>query len=224
MENAKENQPEPGFMAQQLRKPSGEHARDVGQKMNKVNEPLYDLTFNVMQPKDNDSILEVGFGTGKFFDDLFNRAKGLKVSGIDYSEEMVEMANRDNRTSINSGKLDIELGSSSNLPYPSGLFDKVFCNMDIYFWDHPESHLKEIHRVLKPGGKFFTGMRTRESMLVFPFVEHGFNLYSISEWEEILTRHGLSVINTQTKMDPELEMGENKIQLKSCCIEAQKVV
>ncbi|MDR8393298.1 class I SAM-dependent methyltransferase [Aliifodinibius sp. S!AR15-10] len=223
MENAKENQPEPEFMAQQLRKPSGEHAGDVGQKMNKVNGPLYDLTFDVMQPRDNEAILEVGFGTGKFFDNLFARAKRLNVSGIDYSEKMVEMARQDNQPSINSGKLDLKLGNSSELPYASESFDKVFCNMVIYFWDHPESHLKEIHRVLKPGGKFFTGMRTRESMLVFPFVEYGFNLYSISEWEEILTRHVFSVINTQTQLDPELEMGENKIQLKSCCIEVQKV-
>ncbi len=216
------SKPDPEFIAQQLRKPTGDHAQEIGDKMDQVNEALFDLTLDVMRPQDNEAILEIGFGTGNFFDKLFARADGLQVSGIDYSEKMVETAKRLNRTSLNLGRLNIKLGRSDELPYPDRSFDKVFCNMVIYFWDHPEEHLREIHRILKPGGKFYTGLRTRKSMLHFPFVEYGFNLYETSEWNDILIQNGFSVINTHSQMDPEIDFEGNTLRLESCCIVARK--
>lgn len=217
-----EARPDPEFIAQQLRRPSGDFASKVGQKMNQVNEPLYDLTINVMQPDDSDMILEIGFGTGKFFNKLFSRADGLQVNGIDFSEAMVETAEKHNSDAISSGKLKIKQASSDALPFPDQSFDKVFCNMVIYFWDQPENHLKEIRRVLKPGGTFYTGIRTRESMLVFPFVEYGFNLYTTEEWEEVLGRNGFSLTGTHKRMDAELDFEDNKLRLESCCIVAER--
>ena len=221
-EPSTESKPDPEFIAQQLRKPSGDFAPEVGQKMDQVNEPLYDLTLDVMQPEDNDIILEIGFGTGKFFNKLFTHTNGLKVSGIDFSEAMIETAKKFNSDAISSGTLDVKLGNSDAIPFPDQTFDKVFCNMVIYFWDQPEKHLKEIQRVLKPGGTFFTGIRTRESMLVFPFVEYGFNLYSTEEWAEMLDQNGFSLIHTHNRLDPEIEVDGNKLRLESCCIVAEK--
>lgn len=223
-ESPTESKPDPELIAQQLRRPSGDFAPEVGQKMNTVNEPLYDLTLDIMQPEDNDLILEIGFGTGKFFDKLFARADGLQVSGIDFSEAMIEMAKGQNKEAISSGKLEIKNASSEEVPFPDQSFDKVFCNMVVYFWDRPEPHLKEIRRVLKPGGTFFTGIRTRKSMLVFPFVEYGFNLYTIEEWEQILEENGLSLLETHKRMDEELDFEGNKLCLESCCIAAEKKV
>ena len=92
--------------------------------------------------------------------------------------------------------------------------------MVIYFWDQPDAHLGEVRRVLKPGGVFYTGFRTRESMQVFPFVEHGFNLYGIEEWKAILDRNGFSVIQTHTATDPAMDFEGNTLRLESCCIAA----
>src|SRR5699024_1795421 len=212
---------DPAFIAQQLRRPSGDFASEVGQKMDQVNEPLYDLTLDVMEPEDNDRILEIGFGTGKFFDKLFARANGLQLSGIDFSEAMVETAKKHNSEAISSGKLEIKSASSEEIPFPDQTFDKVFCNMVIYFWDEPEKHLKEIQRVLKPKGTFYTGIRTRESMLIFPFVQYGFNLYTTEEWEGMLVQNGLSQRETICRKDPETEVDGNKLRLDSCCIVAE---
>jgi ubiquinone/menaquinone biosynthesis C-methylase UbiE len=135
---------------------------------------------------------------------------------------MVEAAGDYNREAITSGKLEIKTGSSAAIPYPDQSFDTVFCNMVIYFWDQPGEHLKEIGRVLKPVGTLYTGIRTRESMLVFPFVEHGFNLYSVEEWRTILGNNGFSLLDTHLQMDPELDFEGNKLSLESCCIVAGK--
>lgn len=40
----------------------------------------------------------------------------------------------------------------SSLPYPAESFDKVFSIHSVYFWVNPVDCLKELRRVLKPGG------------------------------------------------------------------------
>lgn len=216
-----EAKPDPEFIARQLRRPSGDFASKVGQKMNQVNKPLYDLTYDIMEPQEGDKILEIGFGNGKFFAELLASQSGLQISGIEFSEAMVKAAKEYNRDATFSGTLDVKLGNSDAIPFPDQTFDKVFCNMVVYFWDQPDVHLKEIQRVLKPRGAFYTGIRTRESMMVFPFVEYGFNLYSTEEWEEILLQHGLSLRKTIRRTDPEIEVDGNKLRLESCCIVAE---
>lgn len=216
------SKPDPEFVASQLRKPSGEYAQEVGENMDRVNESLYDLTLDVMDPQENDRILEVGFGTGKFFDKLFLNESRLQVKGIDYSEEMVETAKNNNRNSIASGKLDVRLGRSDNIPFPDESFDKIFCNMVVYFWEAPQKHLKEIYRVLKPDGLFYTGIRSKQSMTAFPFVKYGFKLYEIPEWKETLTQNGFSIVDTEIQTDPAIEFKGNKLKLESWCIVAQK--
>ena len=214
--------PDPKFIAQQLREPSGEFAEQVGKNMNKVNEALYFLTLETMQLQDEERVLEIGFGTGKFFERLLEEAKGLQVNGIDFSDEMVKTALENNRDAVDSGDLEIKWGRSDDIPFPNETFDKVFCNMVIYFWDKPEKHLKEVYRVLKPGGTFFTGIRTPESMMVFPFVKYGFNLYETEEWQETLKQNGFSFSVVQGRTDPEIEMEGNKLRLESRCIAARK--
>jgi ubiquinone/menaquinone biosynthesis C-methylase UbiE len=174
-----------------------------------------------MEFEKNDQILEIGFGTGKFFDKLFDGNDTIQVNGIDYSEDMVEMARETNQENISKGNLKIIQGNRDAIPFPDHSFDKVFCNMVIYFWDQPEKHLKEIKRVLKPGGMFYTGLRTRVSMLVFPFVEYGFNLYSIKEWKENLNKNGFKSQQIHKRFDPQMEIDGNNLQLESCCIVAQ---
>jgi len=102
-------------MTKQLRKPSGLLAGKVSNKMNEVNEVIYDLTLGSMRLRDSDSVLEIGFGNGKFFDKLFSNGKNLKVSGIDYSKDMVKIARKNNHSSTKDGKLNLQFGSSDNL-------------------------------------------------------------------------------------------------------------
>lgn len=220
--NLFKSDPGPEFFAQQLRKPSGDFAENVGDKMNKVNGPLYDLMTDVIEFEKNDRVLEIGFGNGRFFEKLFSVESSLKLVGIDHSKEMVEAAKQKNLESIDSGRLHIQKGRSDSLPFEDQSFDKVFCNMVVYFWENPKPHLKEIKRVLKPGGKFFTGMRTRESMMNFPFVEYGFTLYETEEWEQILSHNGFKHLDTRPKLDPSIELEIGGIQLESCLIVSEK--
>lgn len=213
---------DPQFIAQQLRKPSGEFAFKIAEKMNTGNKPLYDLTFKALQLNEGDRLLEIGFGNGIHFKELLSFKKDLQLYGIDYSADMVKLATALNQKYIDSGEIVVTEGSSDQLPYEDQSFDIVFCNMVIYFWENPENHLDEIYRVLKPGGKFYTGMRTKESMLKFLFTKFGFNLYTIDEWTSILIKKNFRVSNTMRSPDPEFDDFDKPIQLESVSIAAVK--
>ena len=213
---------DPRMVAAQLRKPSGEAAEGIGDKMDQVNEPLFDLTRSAMQPGPHERILEIGFGTGTYIPRLFAMVEELEVHGIDYSPEMVAQASRCNSTLIEAGRLKLLTGKSDQTPFPEAYFDKVFCNMVVYFWDRPEPHLAEIHRVLKPCGQFFIGMRTKDSMLEFPFAAHGFVLHEPEEWSAILEQNGFTCREAGRQLDPAIEIDNGTTQMESVCLAAGK--
>jgi SAM-dependent methyltransferase len=215
--------PDPKFIAEQLRKPSGRFAKDISLSMNHFNEVLYEHTIKTMQLKEGEHLLEIGYGNGKFFKKLFNEAENLKISGIDFSDKMFKAAKVNNKDLISAEKLLLHLGNSSKLPFPDAVFDKVFCINVIYFWEKPEAHLSEIHRVLKPGGRFYTAVRAKESMLKFPFIAHGFTLYDDKEWEAVLSLNNFILQETDKSEDPEVEINGQMEQLTSVCFVAQKV-
>lgn len=210
------------LIAEQLRKPAGEFAGKVADKMSVGNRPLYDLALQAMEIKENDMILEIGFGGGEHFKDFLTRVENVQIRGIDYSEDMVKRASTNNGNFIDNGQLKLFLGNSNSLPFQDEAFDRVFCNMVVYFWEDPAEHLKEIRRVLKPGGKFYTGMRSRDSMLQLPFTKYGFNLYTETAWRSILEENGLLVQGSTYKTDPALEEGGKEIQLESIFITSEK--
>lgn len=209
-------------IARQLRKPSGEFGEKVAEKMDDGNRPLYDLVLETINLDKGQTILEIGFGGGGHFEDLLMSNQQITVYGVDYSEKMVAMAKERNHHFLEAGSLVLNSGNSKQLPYSDRQFDKVFCNMVIYFWDIPELHLQEIHRVLKPQGQFLTGMRTRDSMMMLPFTKYGFRLYGTDEWSGILVKNGFVVKDIKGSTDPPIEEKGENIQLESRCVVAEK--
>jgi len=196
-------------LAQQLRKPGGRMAKKIGKKMNESNEVHYDFAIETMKLSDGEHILEIGFGNGKFFNKFLSRHPGLKVSGLEYSADMFNEARASNDGHINSGRLSLRYGSSDRIPFPANSFEKVFCINVVYFWDEPGKHLKEIHRVLKGGGKFYSILRSKESLLQMPFTKFGFKVYSQEEWESILINNQFTIQEVKKIIEPDLKF-ENK--------------
>jgi ubiquinone/menaquinone biosynthesis C-methylase UbiE len=209
-------------MARQLRKPAGTAGIRTGMMMNKANESLYDFTLHCMQLQPDEKILEIGFGNGKLFSKVFDKAEGLQVTGIDYSADMVKAAHEHNREFIESGKLQIRSGSSDRLPFPDDEFDRIFCINVVYFWDNPSSHLREIKRVLKPGGSFYATIRSKESMAMMPFTKFGFSSWTPEEWKIITGEKGLQWRNAFLLQEPEMIYKGESVKLESWCMQVTK--
>ena len=83
-------------------------------------------------------------------------------------------------------------------------------------------NLMEIHRVLKPGGKFYTGIRDKESMKKMPFTEFGFTMYDEEDWRTQLDRNLFKFEETLLTEEPPIEFTGEYFSPKSLCIVAQK--
>jgi len=97
-------------------------------------------------------LLEIGFGPGVSTQMASAKASNGFVAGIDHSETMVQAASQRNANAIRSGRMELNQGDVTALPYPDRSFDIVYSLHSIYFWQHPVDCLKEIKRVLKPDG------------------------------------------------------------------------
>ena len=99
------------------------------------------------------SILDVGCGGGRTVGKLTAMATDGNVHGIDYSAECVAASRRTNRTAIEAGRVDIRQASVSSLPFPDQTFDLVTAIETHYYSPNPVEDMREILRVLKPGGR-----------------------------------------------------------------------
>jgi ubiquinone/menaquinone biosynthesis C-methylase UbiE len=118
-----------------------------------------------------DHILDVGCGHGRSVMELAARAPRGRVVGVDPSELMVEIAAQRNRRLIEAARVDVVLSSVEALPFPDNAFDKAQCVHVLYFWKDVEMSLREIARVLKPGGRLVLLFRTsadRKAIASFP--------------------------------------------------------
>ncbi len=100
----------------------------------------------------DDRILEVGCGPGALIQALSARATEGLVVGVDLSPIMLQQAARRNAEAIREGRVRLQLGSALALPFEDALFDKALSANSLPFWPDQEAGVKEMRRVLKPGG------------------------------------------------------------------------
>ncbi len=93
------------------------------------------------------SVLDLGSGTGAAFDQLLN----YETTAIDPDKKMLELNTFENKV----------LGSAENLPFEDNSFDNVFCSFVWRNVSDTNKALEEVHRVLRPGGKFILLDMTR---------------------------------------------------------------
>ncbi len=139
-------------MVKQCRKPTGRFGRFVGMGMNMGHGKLWRWGLSHISINLDAFILDVGCGGGKTVLELAQISSSGKVCGIDYSEEMVQLARKINRKFIENGHVEIMHGSVSSLPFTDGMFNLVTAFEACYFWPNLIDDLKEIKRGLKPGG------------------------------------------------------------------------
>jgi len=137
----------------QCRKPSGRFGKFVGRTMNLGHNRIRHWGLSHIFIKLDAYILDIGCGGGKAVQELAMSTPNGKVYGIDYSEDMVQLSKKVNETLIKKGLVEIKCGAVSSLPFADNMFDLVTAFEAYYFWPNLIDDLKEIKRVLKPGGK-----------------------------------------------------------------------
>lgn len=96
--------------------------------------------------------LDLGCGTGEMMKMLLQSDDQRELYGIDLSEKMLSVAE-----GKLSSKVQLVLGDSEHLPFADNFFDVVYCNDSFHHYPAPENVIREVQRVLKPGGTFLIG-------------------------------------------------------------------
>lgn len=206
----------------QLKKPTGEAGREVAIMLNSTNRELYDFAFEMISPAPGNHILEIGFGNGNHFPEYFDLEPDLKLTGVDFSEDMCEEAEKINPGLIKNGNLTVHCADTTSLPLPDISCDLALALNVIYFMDQPEIHLREIHRVLKPGGLFLIGFRPRHSVEHLEFTRQNFILYEPDELVLMTERCGFNKIREETRFYKKTMPDDEVVELTDCCLMVER--
>jgi ubiquinone/menaquinone biosynthesis C-methylase UbiE len=144
---------DPKILGRQLYKPEGELGKQVGEMMAKRHGEAMALTLKFLDLQPADRVLEIGFGSGDAVAEAVRLTPEGHVSGIDFSETMLAMAEERNKRAIVQDRAELTLGDAKELPYDDDTFDKVFAMNVFHFWPDPSRELAECKRVLTAGGK-----------------------------------------------------------------------
>jgi SAM-dependent methyltransferase len=161
---------------------------------------VHELASGVLESlaaKPGEHILDLGCGDGQLTRRI--AAKGASVVGVDASPDMIAAAR--------ALGIQAEQASAESLPFEKATFDAVFSNAALHWVRDQDAMMAEVHRVLKPGGRFVAEMGGHGNIaairvaLMAVLARHGFadrednvNYYPTPEsYTRRLLRHGFKV-------------------------------
>ncbi|WP_243373012.1 bifunctional demethylmenaquinone methyltransferase/2-methoxy-6-polyprenyl-1,4-benzoquinol methylase UbiE [Geotalea sp. SG265] len=102
----------------------------------------------------NGRVLDVATGTGDVALEIAARTpSSVSIAGIDFSKEMVELGKQKVAASPYAGRITIQVAPCEDIPFADGTFDSITIAFGIRNVVDRLQGLKEMHRVLKPGGR-----------------------------------------------------------------------
>jgi SAM-dependent methyltransferase len=134
-------------------RPSGFVGRIFGLLMDFSNAATFRAARQRLALKHRETVIEIGFGTGKLASLLSGDVRQDQIAGVDPSPLMVATAQR------RSPSADLREGNASHLPWPDAKFDAAVALHCWQFWDDPVHCLAEIRRVMKPNARLVMILR-----------------------------------------------------------------
>lgn len=189
------------WVFRQVRKPGGWLGKRIVRAMNLSHAAMTGWALQqVTLPRDA-AILDVGCGGGSTVQRLAALASEGKVIGLDYSAASIAVSRNTNAREIEAGRVRLTLGSVAALPFRDRTFDIVTAVETHYYWPSLPANVREILRVLKPGGTFLLIAETYRGGplrilygMVMPLLRAAF--LSDAEHRDLLTQAGFTEVGT----------------------------
>ena len=108
-----------------------------------------------LSPQAGERFLDIATGTADVALEIIRKApKGtVQVVGMDFSEKMLELAQQKIDSQDRASSIQLKSGSAENLPFEDNCFDGTTTAFGIRNFSDVSQSLREMHRVLKPGGR-----------------------------------------------------------------------
>jgi ubiquinone/menaquinone biosynthesis C-methylase UbiE len=163
--------------------------------------------------KENMHFLDIGCGTGWAIGQAAQVVNEQgEFYGVDLSPKMIEKA-KENFSDKNNFHF-IEANSES-IPLDDNMFDIIICTNSFHHYLHPDKAMKEIHRLLKPGGKIYILDPTADTLLIkladkiIEMVESAHvKMYSTKEFKQLMLNAGLKYLESRVIHGEKVHVGE----------------
>lgn len=133
--------------------------------------------------------LEIAVGTGL---NLPHYPPGLRLTGIDWSAEMVRHAGA--RAAASGLRVDLRQADATALPFEDHAFDAVVCTFSLCCIPDVRRTLTEAHRVLRPGGRLLLADHVASTNPLLRTLQHAADLVSVPLRGEHFTRRPLLTV------------------------------
>ncbi|MEQ1498879.1 MAG: class I SAM-dependent methyltransferase [Novosphingobium sp.] len=184
----------PLFIARQSGLPRGPLGRLIAAIMVRETASTNRQAIAALEIRPGDSALDIGCGSGLSVELLLRLVPKGRVTGADPSPVMAARAKARNYRAIASGLAEIATAPVEHLPFPDASFDAVMSVHTLYFWADLDIALREIVRVLRPGGRLVLACRTPANpAAAASFPAEIYTLRGLSEIEEALRDAGLQI-------------------------------
>ena len=125
--------------------------------MNRGNRAFNARAIEALDVQPGTRVLDLGFGGGLTFGPLLEC--GATVVGVDRAEDMVAAAASRHRADVEAGRVAVHTGDVLALPLEDAAVDRILTVNTVYFWPDLAPAVRELHRVLAPGGRVVIGIR-----------------------------------------------------------------
>lgn len=124
-----------------------------GESMERDHARIAETIWQRMQFSASDRILDLGCGQGWACRRLAERAPlGCVIMGVDISDEMIRRAREKSRAFAN---VTYHRSQAEQIPTSSGYFTKIMSIEAFYYFERQDEVLRELFRVMQPGGQLY---------------------------------------------------------------------
>ncbi len=154
------------------------------------NEKMRSRAIELFSIQENDTVLDIGCGTGFATEELANKSN--EVHAVDITKEQLSKALEKN---IDANFI---LGDADNLPYKDNSFDAVWSSGAIEYFPEPVKTLKEARRVTKKQGKILiVGPNKPKNRFLKAIANSIMLFYNKEEAKEMLKKAGWKDIKNE---------------------------
>lgn len=153
-----------------------------------------DVAIERLSPQPGERILDLGGGTGRGSARLL--ARGCRVVLADYSDGMIGRARAATR-----GEAAMVRADAGRLPFADASVDGILCTNSFHHYPDPAAALREMRRVLRPGGRLSLTDPAAEALasrIAIDLVEKRLfgldevHVHDAAEWRRLLREAGFS--------------------------------
>lgn len=167
---------------------------------------FFRVAIEKLQLQPEDIFLEVGCGGGILLDMALQTVQ--RACGIDHSPDMVALARQKNTQALSEGRLEIVQDDVGTLPWDENHFTCAAGVEMLYFIEDLAPALRELYRVLKPGGRLVFVMAAQPESALSKLIAAPWQRYLCfhlnAELTSILKEAGFGAVQVQRMNRSEL--------------------